>query len=78
MCEELINIVLFYASTHRERHAAAKQLQSSLTCRDVVKKTNVVIQTVKVISSSNLRPRWQTMEVGGGVPQNESEAVEYL
>ncbi len=55
-----------------------KQLQSSLTCRDVVKKeVNVVIQTVKVIPSSNRRPRWQTMEVGG-IPQNESEVVEYL
>ncbi len=64
----------------RELHVAAKQLQSSLTCRDVVKKKNVVIQTVKVIPSSNLRPRWRTMEVGGGggIPQNESEAVEYL
>ncbi len=37
----------------------------------------MVIQTVKVIPSSNLRPRWRTMEVGG-IPQNESEAVEYL
>ncbi len=37
----------------------------------------MVIQTVKVIPSSNLRPRWQTIEVGG-IPQNESEAVEYL
>ncbi len=61
---------------YRERHS---QLQSSLTCRDVVKKKkkNVVIQTVKVIPSSNLRPRWQTMEVGG-IPQNESKTVEYL
>ncbi len=25
----------------------------------------MVIQTVKVIPSSNLRPRWRTMEVGG-------------
>ncbi len=49
----------------------------SLTCRDVVKKKKVVIQTVKVIPSSNLRPRWWTMEVGG-IPQNDSEAVEYL
>ncbi len=38
----------------------------------------MIIQTVKVIPSSNLRPRWQTMEVGGGILQNESEAVEYL
>ncbi len=50
---------------YRERHAAVKQQQSSLTCRDVVKKKYVEIQTVKVIPSSNLRPRWQTMEVGG-------------
>ncbi len=42
------------------------------------KKKYVVIQNVKVIPSSNLRPRWQTMEVRRGVPQNESEAVEYL
>ncbi len=59
---------------------SALQLRSSLTCRDVVKR-NVVIQTVKVIPSSNLRPRWRTMEVGGGgfwIPQNDSEAVEYL
>ncbi len=59
---------------------SAMQLQSSckisLTCRDVVKK-NVVIQAVKVIPSSNLHPRWWTMEVGW-IPQNESEAVEYL
>ncbi len=50
---------------NRERHAAAKQLQISFTCRDVVKK-EVVIQTVKVIPPSNLRPRWPTMNVGGG------------
>ncbi len=62
---------------NREHHEAAKQMQSSLTCRDVVKKTNVVIQIVKVIPSSNLRPRWWTMEVEG-IPQNESEAVGYL
>ncbi len=37
----------------------------------------MVIQTVKVIPSSNLGPRWPTMEVGG-IPQNESETVEYL
>ncbi len=37
----------------------------------------MVIHNVKVIPSSNLRPRWLTMEVGG-IPQNESEAVEYL
>ncbi len=43
----------------------------------MVKKEEVVIQTVKVIPLSNLHSRWQTMEVGGG-PQNESEAVEYL
>ncbi len=48
----------------RERNAAAKQLQSSPTCRDVVKKKTH--KTVKVRPSSNLRPRWRTMEVGGG------------
>ncbi len=67
---------VFTRYCNRECHAAAKQLQSSLTCRDVVKK-NVVIQAVKVIPSSNLHPRWWTMEVGW-IPQNESEAVEYL
>ncbi len=49
----------------RERHAAAKRLQNSLTCRDVVKQ-KVFFQTVKVIPSSKLRPRWRTMEVGVG------------
>ncbi len=44
------------------------QLQSSLTCRDMVKE-NVVIQTVKVIPSSNIRPRWWTMEVGVDSPE---------
>ncbi len=60
---------------NRERHAAAK-LSYLWRCGKKNKK-NVVIQTVKVIPSSNLRPRWRTME-GGGIPQNKSEAVEYL
>ncbi len=46
---------------NRECHAVVKQLQSSPTCRDVVKNNNVVIQTVKVIPSSNLHPRWRAM-----------------
>ncbi len=54
---------------------SAMQLRSLWRCG---KTKNVVIQTVKMIPSSNLRPRWRTMEVGGGIPQNESEAVEYL
>ncbi len=50
-------------------------LRSSPTCRDVVKKKKK--KTVKVIHSSNLRPRLRTMEVRG-IPQNENEVVEYL
>ncbi len=54
------------------------QLQSSLTCRDVVKKKcgNSNCQSDTFIKPSSKMP-----DHGGGgrgIPQNESEAVEYL
>ncbi len=59
---------------YRERH-------SLRSCKALLpvemwkkKRRNVVIQTVKVIPSSNLHPRWRD-HGGGGIPQNESEAV---
>ncbi len=58
----------------RKCHAAVKQLQSSPTYRDVVKKrkkcSNLNCQSYTFIKPHGRPWRW------GGIPQNESEAVE--
>ncbi len=52
---------------NRERHAAVKQLQSSLTCRDVVKKKG----NSNCQSDTFIKPSYKMVDHGGGVDSPE-------
>ncbi len=52
------------------------QLQSSLTCRNVIKNK---CGNSNCQSDTFIKPSYKMVDHGaGGIPQNESEAVEYL
>ncbi len=77
-------VTTYYTYLHHKMHRIIKstmQLQSSLTCGDVVKKKcgNSNCQSDTYIHQTFVQDRgpWR-WGGGGGIPRNEREAVEYL